>query len=404
VLKLVSTAFPALQYVTLSEVSVTHADLGSLSVYSQLSSLVLLSCEVQQTEASSTMSPLSALHSLRHLTVQNTTSSIVAGLTQLSGLSLGGEHATVAECVGHITGLTQLQSLRLGGSSDDLTSEDVESILTSLKQLTSLALNYSLNQAHFDALLTHAPQLTSFTCIHLRLEEDRSASPCSWTELVIFQVPTAWTLACLPTGSLTRLDFARSVVFPSPSPTLVFTPLYRVKADDMPGLVRRSLVNLTRCPAWQQCGPGVDVRLFWDQGNDVPQLVSLIRALAPLASKEVKLSIWFPTVFTGASEVQQLGVTLGSSLKQLVLEACRVGYDFWPAVWAHLPGLQQLTVTDIVFGSLGVDELSSFCSGATHPLQLNLGRDLYKEVGGKLDQEGRWMGASEVTVTMAVAK
>jgi hypothetical protein len=71
----------------------------------------------------------------------------------------------------------------------------------------------------------------------------------------------------------------------------------------------------------------------------------LLGALAPLASREVKLSMSVsPEAVVGASAVQQLGATLGSSLKHLVLGECEVSVDFWPAVWAHLPGLQQLTV------------------------------------------------------------
>jgi hypothetical protein len=138
---------------------------------------------------------------------------------------------------------------------------------------------------------------------------------------------------------------------------------------------------------------------------DTPDLLSLVPALAPLASKEVKLSIHMPEAALGASEVQQLGVTLGSSLKQLVLEVCELSDDFWPAVWAHLPGLQQLTVTDDVYGSFGVDELSSFCSGATRPLQLKLSQAFIEELReeGDLDQGDRWMGAPHITVTVAEA-
>jgi hypothetical protein len=111
-----------------------------------------------------------------------------------------------------------------------------------------------------------------------------------------------------------------------------------------------------------------------------------------------------PAAVTGGLAVQQLGGALGTSLKQLVLQRCALSEDFWPAVWAHLPGLQQLTVEDNVYGFIGMDELASFCGGATHPLQLNLGQRLYKKVGaeGKLDQEGRWRGVPQVTVTEAV--
>jgi hypothetical protein len=276
------------------------------------------------------------------------------------------------------------------------------SILSSCKQLTSLTLDFYIGQAEFDALLTHGTQLTSLTCSYLYLSEDRSASPCSWTELVMTQQEVdAKTLACLPLGSLTRLAFEGNAVFPSPCPTLQFTPLYRVDPDDMPELVRRSLVNLTRCPAWQQCGPGVHVRLVGDHTYGMPGLVSLVPALAPLASKEVNLAIAMPKGALGASAVQQLGVTLGSSLKQLVLESCELSGDFWPAVWAHLPGLQQLTVADVVSGVISAHELAVFCGRAARPLQLNLGHQLCQRVGpeGQLERQCRLWGVPQVTVT-----
>jgi hypothetical protein len=144
--------------------------------------------------------------------------------------------------------------LKDGRSS--IAADEVVSILTSCKQLTSLALYYCIEQPEFDALLTHAPQLTSFTCNCLSIEEDRSATPCSWKELVMkHQSFDAETLAGIPTASLTRLAFG-SRVFPSPSyPDLSFT------CSEEPEVVHRSLLNLMQCPAWQQCGPAVSVWL-----------------------------------------------------------------------------------------------------------------------------------------------
>jgi hypothetical protein len=64
--------------------------------------------------------------------------------------------------------------------------------------------------------------------------------------------------------------------------------------------------------------------------------------------KEVSLTIDMPEGWLSASEVQQLGATLGSSLKQLVLVETELTKDFWPAVQADLRGLQQLAVGDKV--------------------------------------------------------
>jgi hypothetical protein len=350
------------------------------------------------------MSPLSALNSLRQLFFDMTKSSIAAGLTQLTSLSIVGDRETVPQCLGHIISCTQLQDLQLETEDDPfITPEQITRILTSCKQLTSLTVDYPLFQAEFDALLTHGPQLTRLTCGDLHLTEDRSATPCSLKELVMMtEDPNAETLAYIPTASLTRLAFLGDAVLPSPCPTLEFVPRKRSVPANMPELVRRSLVNLMRCPAWQQCGPRVHVRLSTRRGRDMPELLSLIPALAPLASKEVKLSIDMEGGDVGASELQQLGFALGSSLTQLVLGECDLSPDFWPAVWAHLPGLQQVTVGSRVRGANVLHELASFCSCATRPLQLRLGQRLYTQVEGRLDQEGRWMGVPHVTVTEAV--
>jgi hypothetical protein len=71
----------------------------------------------------------------------------------------------------------------------------------------------------------------------------------------------------------------------------------------MPEVVHRSLPNLMQSPAWQQCGPAVNASLIFDKIDDSPVLVDLIHALAPLASKEVSLTIDMPEGWLSASEV-----------------------------------------------------------------------------------------------------
>jgi hypothetical protein len=71
-------------------------------------------------------------------------------------------------------------------------------------------------------------------------------------------------------------------------------------------------------------------------------------------------------------------------------------------VWAHLPGLQQLTVGDEVKGAVSLHELSSFCSRAQRPLQLNLEQELYQEVGAKLKRQCQVWGVPHVIVTEAI--
>jgi hypothetical protein len=383
--------------------SFKRADLGSLSACSQLMQLDLHSCQLHPTQPDSIPSPLSAVHSLRQLSASETDNSIAGGLTQLTGLSLRYGPGQGAECLGHITGLIQLQHLELTGAF--YAPLLIQGILTSCKQLTSLALHWVIYQVDLDALLAHGTHLTSFTCSSLYIQEDRSASPCSWKELVMTrQGFDGETLACIPTGSLTRLVFEDKVfgaVFPSPTPVLDFTPSDFLVPDNMPEDVHRSLVNLIKCPAWQQCGPGVHVHLRCtdlDEDEGMPELLSLIPALAPLAGKEVKLCIDMPDAAFEASEVQELGVTLGSSLKQLMVKQCFLSPDFWPSVWAHLPGLQQLGVGDSVYGAVSVHDFTPFCSRATRPLQLSLGQERYKEIGQLLQKYCSVWGVPHVTI------
>jgi hypothetical protein len=260
--------------------------------------------------------------------------------------------------------LDHLVDLELGSTAcSKITGSALRSILTTHAHLTRLCVEHEIGQPEFDALLTSGAQLTSVTCMSLHLSEDRSASPCSWEELAVTVRLGEQTLAYLPTGSLTCLVLAGIAQLPSLSPTL-HLELDTISGPDgmpeeIPDRLQRWLINLTRSPAWQQSGPVVHVELSEgdsdsssaDSSPDL-NLNQLLGAQAPLASKEVKLSIYMPQALLKASAVWQLGSALGSSLKALVLWQCRLLNTFWPAVWVHLPGLQQLTVSDKVCGAI----------------------------------------------------
>jgi hypothetical protein len=65
----------------------------------------------------------------------------------------------------------------------------------------------------------------------------------------------------------------------------------------------------------------------------------------------------------------RLGRAVGRSLTHLQVD-CRLSEDFWPAVWAHLPRLQVLTIRCWIPSDISLPDLASFCSSATRPLQL----------------------------------
>jgi hypothetical protein len=108
----------------------------------------------------------------------------------------------------------------------------------------------------------------------------------------------------------------------------------------------------------------VEVRLdgFRDGGVTPELLSTTLGALTLLSDRKVVLYIELPGVPIRAKAVRQLGDTLGSSLKQLILSECSLPPSFWAAVWAHLPGLQYLTLTDELCGAVGADDLAFFCS------------------------------------------
>jgi hypothetical protein len=238
------------------------------------------------------------------MVLSSTTSSIAAGLTQLTGLCLkfqpGETVETVAKSLGHIRGSTQLQDLELCYPTDlmypanamkIISARALASIFSNHGHLTSLSVGGKIEQPEFDILLTHAPHLTSLVCNYLHLSEDRSASPCNWEELIVDDF-SARTLAYLPTGSLTHLMCNMIHELPEQTPELDLNVGALVGPDgvleQVPHFLRRGLTNLLRSPAWQQSGPDVAVALSESLVRGFsPDLQSrLLGALAPLPGQQ----------------------------------------------------------------------------------------------------------------------
>jgi hypothetical protein len=265
-------------------------------------------------------------------------------------------------------------------------------------QLEGLELRNTIRQQAFDALLAHATQLTHFTCQVLDLSEDRSQSACSWKELVTGDCSIPQVLAHLPLHSLSRVRLSwpwEAFEVPSACPSLVCR-----LPSCTPAEIQAALTNLRACPAWQASGPSVHVRVN-SQGQDqaVEQWLS---ALAALANKEVQLSVMAPEVQMTREVVQCLGATFGRSLTRLTLLICSIPHDFWPAVWRHLPGLQELRLWNGAVGAVTCADIAAFCSHATRPLSLRLGRGLYAQIAPaeQLEQQCRTWGAAQVAVTV----
>jgi hypothetical protein len=128
----------------------------------------------------------------------------------------------------------------------------------------------------------------------------------------------------------------------------------------------------------------------------------MVEALSPASHKYVELYIRAPRFTMGSEAVQELGRVLGSRLTYLELRACQLAKEFWPVVWGHLAGLQQLIVWERVAGDTCTEDVASFCSHATHPLQLHLESELYKRLeagSGRFEEQCRVGGVPQVTVT-----
>jgi hypothetical protein len=140
-------------------------------------------------------------------------------------------------------------------------------------------------------------------------------------------------------------------------------------------------------------------------GNDtlpLQQFTAMLEALLPVGDRDVELCVYAPRFVMGSEAVQELGRVLGRHLTGLELQQCQLEKHFWPAVWGHLAGLQQLNVSDQAASDISTEDVVSFCSHATHPLQLILSPVLYKRLeagSGRFEEQCRVKGVPQVTVT-----
>jgi hypothetical protein len=354
-----------------------HEDLQQLAALTALASLSLKSVSLPLQPSSSTTSPLTALVKLTHLGVLFMDNSIVQGLTQLTSLALVISNPRLAQLVEALPGMSRLQRLQLQSGDYGYSAEkrDILSASTQLKHLTLLCI---VRQADFDVVLAHAPQLTSLSCHAIELEEDRLQAACSWEELRIQRCDSVVDqLARIPLHSLSRLQYG-NLKLPSACPHL---PVTMFDMDTFTSEhLRQGLLNLGRCPAWQQSGPDVQVKLgIRDQSVQwSPDICrQLFASLSPLVGRRVQLHILADTLSFDSHVVQELGQVMGSSLTHLHLMATRLPRSFWPAVWAHLPGLQVLSLWKVI---AAVIDVASFCAAATRPLQLKVSRSMYTEL------------------------
>jgi hypothetical protein len=405
--QLAATAFPALQHLELVQVSLEWEDLRALTSCSQLSSLHITKCVLPA--AAPATNPLVTLASLKELHVTGTSTSLARGLTQLTSLCLHSDTETLLQLIKRVLdGMQQLQQLDLGGPDNnyEVPAAVMEQLFSAAPHLTGLTLGSTIRQPAFDALLAHGTQLTRLTCSRLDLSEDKSQSACSLKELVVTGDCRVWQmLAILPLHSLSRVYCAvrlrvQPFEIPSARPSLFIGLTNSDNLVDTTA-IQAALTNLGTCPAWQDSGPSVDVSLTSLSLQTVEQHLPVVSALAALANKEVQLEFVSAAQLQVAGDIiQHLGATLGHRLTHLSLIGCTILHGFWPAMWRHLPGLQELSLWNNVAGAVSSKDIAAFCSHATRPLSLRLTTCLYSSVGPaeQLEQQCRTWGVPQVTV------
>jgi hypothetical protein len=405
---LVASALPALESLVTVHMRLSDMDLEHLSACTQLTSLKLDCCEITaetaSSQAPSITSPLAELSSIRQLEINGVSSAIACGVTQLTSLHVGyTEEEDVMDILRCTAGMHNLQELWMAVADywGEVSMPMLQQLVTTASQLRVLRLPCCLGQQEIDLLLTHATQLTRLTCTRLEPTEDRSQSACSWAELVAC-CGRFGELAYLPLHSVHRLESA-DLELPSSCPAVEIT-LDNNQEDQEFHLeqIRDAVTNLGRCPAWQQSGPDVS---YWLTGKskqfgDGQLLVSAVATLSGLANKQLELCISNTSeVLYDASLLEQLGSTVGSSLTHLDLSSGHLSRDFWPAVWAHLPGLQRLSL-GMGKDTIRLEDVAAFCTHAPRPLQLCLHMSLSSEVGPaeKLQELSSAWGEPQVTV------
>jgi hypothetical protein len=238
-----------------------------------------------------------------------------------------------------------------------LDTTQLRQILATSSQLRSLTVACRFGQEQFDVLLTQGTQLMSVTIDSLHRAQDRSQSACSWKELTIReQQLSLHMLALVPLHSLEHLHIVNSdgmgLCLPTQRPSLDL-PLGINQQHMLPqaALLQRILANLERCPAWQQSGPCVELGLG-TACNQVTRYAQVFAALPALASKSLHLVLHAPQLLMNKAAVQELSTAVGAHLTGLSLAACKPSANFWPAMWAHLPALQQLSLGEDVSARL----------------------------------------------------
>jgi hypothetical protein len=260
-------------------------------------------------------------------------------------LSLGSTSESPPKRLANISGLTQLQQLGYSaacGLHGVFAAGVVKQVCTTFSQLRSLVLYGTVHQAGIDVLLAHATHLHHLTVGALYITQDRSASPCSWQELVADKYHGGLLmLRQLPLHSLTRLRFA-GWELPSPCPRL---SIVAKGSSSCSVSAHRVLVNLATCPAWINSGLHVRASMKgFNNDNFRPTCSQVLAAICTSVLKQVHhVRIKGLECVFNASNLAALGQVVGSSLK---LVGCPLSSDFWPAVGALLPALQTLSINE----------------------------------------------------------
>jgi hypothetical protein len=106
--------------------------------------------------------------------------------------------------------------------------------------------------------------------------------------------------------------------------------------------------------------------------------VKLLQAMAPIAAQVQTLELDLQLFQLGRQELLVVGQVFGK-LTKLVLDACQVQRDFWPAVAKDGPSLTCIEIQGMTAGKLAgaVEErhLTAFCAAMSRPFTLVLSKE-----------------------------
>jgi hypothetical protein len=382
-LNLLGTAMPALRHVSVSTAGDLCGLFTGLLLCKHLTALDLL-VDISPAAVKPTAAALAQLPALRDVSLQTCGSNpanLVEQLTCLTALKL----EVYEEVCGEVDSNFALDAMAAAARNPALrvfsfssmayfepAAADVQHFLEACPSLSDLDLqSATLSPDVVEVLLTHGTSITSLSAESLDTDVSLADRPCSWKCLKGLSDlnPTVLTLANLPLGGLTSLEFSYANWGSPLDLATLQLPMDSRDVEDMLRLLRQAAINIAACPAWSAAPPD-HITLEGDPGAaqyedqsavmfSAQQRIQLLESLTPLGGPHVTefvCNIWNTCVRWGRPEVQALAHSLRSDrVTTLALDYCYLPEDFWAALDEFMPELETLQLgEDVTYTDLDI--------------------------------------------------